>query len=153
LICWKGEGGGIEVEEIAVESKIRYLEMIQNVISRMASNSFLLKGWAVTIVVGLLAFANLKEMDSKFIILALVPTIFFWILDSYFLQQEKMYIKLYEAATKLNKLEDINFSLKADIYKKDVPDLWKLMFSNTLFFFYVPILVVIVLALFSFPYI
>lgn len=140
------------MEERAVEPKIRYLEMIQNVISRMASNSFLLKGWAVTIVVGLLAFANLKDMDSKFIIIALVPTIFFWILDSFFLQQERMYIKLYNAATKLNKLEDINFSLNAKPYEKEVDSLCKVMFSKTLLWFYLPITVVIVIALFSFTF-
>lgn len=140
------------VEEKAVEPKIRYLEMIQNVISRMASNSFLLKGWAVTIVVGLLAFANLKDMDSKFIIIALVPTIFFWILDSFFLQQERMYIKLYEHATTLNRLEEINFSLSAEKYQKEVDNLFKVMFSKTLGWFYGPIILVIVIALFSFKF-
>lgn len=140
------------MEERAVEPKIRYLEMIQNVISRMASNSFLLKGWAVTIVVGLLAFAHLEDMDSKFIIIALVPTIFFWMLDSFFLQQEKMYRKLYEHATKLKKLEEIKFSLNASIYKNDVPNLIKIMFSKTLRWFYGPIILVIVIALFSFKF-
>lgn len=125
--------------------------MIQNVIARMASNSFLLKGWSVTLVVGLLAFANLKEMDSKFIILALVPTIFFWALDSYFVKQEKMYRKLYGCATRLNNSEQINFSLDARPYKKRVPNCFVLMFSGTLLIFYMPIIIVIILALFSFP--
>lgn len=133
-----------------MEEKIRYLEMIQNVISRMASNSFLLKGWSVTLVVGLLAFANLEEMDSKYIILALVPTIFFWALDGFFLHQEKMYRKLYENATGLSKPEEISFSLNASIYKEEVPNWFKVMFSKTLVIFYVPIIVVIILALFSF---
>lgn len=44
-----------------MEEKMRHLEMIQNVISRMASNSFLLKGWTVTLVVGLLAFATSRK--------------------------------------------------------------------------------------------
>ena len=33
-----------------IEIKIRHLEMIQAVITRMASNSFMLKGWAVTLI-------------------------------------------------------------------------------------------------------
>ena len=31
-----------------MEDKLKYLEMIQEIIKRMASNSFLLKGWSVT---------------------------------------------------------------------------------------------------------
>jgi hypothetical protein len=30
--------------------KIKHLEMIQAVISRLANNSFLLKGWSITLV-------------------------------------------------------------------------------------------------------
>ena len=33
------------------DNKIKHLEMVQDVIKRMASNSFILKGWAVTLVV------------------------------------------------------------------------------------------------------
>jgi len=36
-----------------MENKIKHLEMIQGVINRMASNSFALKGWAVTLVSGI----------------------------------------------------------------------------------------------------
>ena len=35
-----------------MENKIKYLEMIQSVINRMANNSFCLKGWTVTLVSG-----------------------------------------------------------------------------------------------------
>lgn len=38
-----------------MESKIKHLEMIQGIINRMASNSFYLKGWAVTLVAGIFA--------------------------------------------------------------------------------------------------
>lgn len=72
-----------------MDEKLKHLEFIQQAITRMASNSFMLKGWTVTLVVGLFAFANIKEMDSKFILLAFIPAIFFWILDGYFIQQEK----------------------------------------------------------------
>ena len=33
--------------------KMEYLKLIQDVITRMANNSFALKGWAITLVVGL----------------------------------------------------------------------------------------------------
>ncbi|MGX1266794.1 hypothetical protein RKD55_004738 [Rossellomorea marisflavi] len=58
-----------------MEEKMRHLELIQNVMSRMASNSFLLKGWTVTLVVGLLAFANISEMNSNFMLFSPDPRI------------------------------------------------------------------------------
>ena len=36
-----------------MESKLKHLEMIQAVINRMASNSFVFKGWSVSIIAGL----------------------------------------------------------------------------------------------------
>jgi hypothetical protein len=131
------------------ESKIRYLEMIQNVISRMASNSFLLKGWTVTLVVGLLAFANIAEMSSKFVILALVPAIFFWILDGFFLYQEWLFRELFKHATTLDETS-IDFSLNPNPYKDKVKSLYCAILSKTLLLFYLPIITVIILALLSF---
>jgi hypothetical protein len=126
-----------------LESKLKHLEFIQQVIARMASNSFLLKGWTVTLVVGLFAFANVKEMDSKYILLAFIPAIFFWVLDGYFLQQERKYRDLYNEVT--SKPESaIDFSMTASGYKQY---LLGAIFSPTLIIFYCPILLVIFLAL------
>lgn len=134
-----------------MEYKVRYLEMIQAVITRMASNSFLLKGWTVTLIVGILAFANLKQMEAIFIIVALIPAVVFWVLDGFFLYQEKLYRKLYEYATNLE-LENIDFSLNAYRFKDDISSFFRVIFSKTLLLFYVPILTVIVSALFGFEF-
>lgn len=131
-----------------MEEKMKHLEMIQNVISRMASNSFLLKGWTVTLVVGLLAFANIKEMNSDFMLLALVPAAFFWVLDGYFIHQENLYVKLYEHVTTLTN-EQIDFSLDARPF--DNPGgLVSALFSNTLALFYFPTLAVVIAAFFAY---
>ncbi|PEM52043.1 MULTISPECIES: hypothetical protein [Bacillus cereus group] len=132
------------------ESKIRYLEMIQGVISRMASNSFLLKGWTVTIVVGLFAFANIKEMDSRYILLALVPAIFFWSLDGFFLRQEKLFRKLYDHV-RASEEDTVDFSMDTSQFKTQVSNWMRIMISTTLLLFYIPIFIVIILALLSFP--
>jgi hypothetical protein len=129
-----------------VEEKMKHLEMIQNVISRMASNSFLLKGWTVTLVVGLLAFANIKEMDSNFMFLALVPAVFFWVLDGYFLHEERKYVKLYEHVTTLTN-DQIDFSLNADPYESQTKGLPAAFISNTLALFYFPTLIVVITAI------
>jgi len=144
------------------EEKIRHLEMIQSVISRMASNSFLLKGWTVTLVVGLLAFANLKDMESKFAIIAFIPVLFFWLLDSFFLYQDRLYRKLYEHATTLENA-NVDFSLNPSAFKEKFKWSWIrqpleftckvhwacAVFSKTIVLFYIPIILVIALVLFS----
>lgn len=48
-----------------MDNKVNHLEMIQGVISRMASNSFALKGWAVTLVAGIFALSS-KDADKLY---------------------------------------------------------------------------------------
>ena len=54
--------------------------MIQGIINRMASNSFALKGWAVTLVAGIFALAS-KDTDKIYFLIAYVPIVVFWFLD------------------------------------------------------------------------
>lgn len=94
-----------------MDKKIKHLEMIQGVISRMANNSFMLKGWAVTLVAGIFVLAG-KDTDKLYFLVAYIPVIVFWALDAYYLWQERLYRGLYEKV----RLEDestIDFSLKA----------------------------------------
>lgn len=67
-----------------MEEKMKHLEIIQGVINRMASNSFMLKGWAVTLVAGVLALAG-NNTEKLYFIIAYIPIIVFWGLDSYYL--------------------------------------------------------------------
>ena len=80
-----------------MEKKLRYLEMIQGIINRMAGNSFMLKGWAVTLVSGIFVLAG--EKDSwEFYLMVLLPIITFWGLDAYYLLEERLYRSLYDKA-------------------------------------------------------
>lgn len=77
-----------------MEEKIKHLEFVQNVITRMNTNSFQLKGWMITIVSALLAlYAN--NGNVFYIFMAIAPVIIFWSLDTFYLKQEKLYRKLY----------------------------------------------------------
>ncbi|MBG9546948.1 hypothetical protein [Cytobacillus firmus] len=125
-----------------MEEKMKHLEMIQNVITRMASNSFLLRGWTVTLVVGLLAFANIKEMNIDFMFLALIPILFFWVLDAYYLNEERKYVKLYEHVAMLNS-NQIDFSLNARQYESETGGIPSAFLSTTLGLFYAPTLIVV----------
>ena len=109
------------------DNKIKYLEMIQGVITRMAQNSFALKGWAVTLVTGLLAFTAAGQ--SKWLILvSIIPIILFWCLDSYYLQQERKYRVIYNKAVS-DKNDDNLFNLKPP--KANITD--KTLFYQSLF--------------------
>lgn len=79
-----------------IEFKIRHLEMIQGLISRMASNSFMLKGWAITLVAGVFALSA-KDTNSLYFLIAYVPIILFWFLDSHYLQMERQFKVLYKS--------------------------------------------------------
>ena len=48
-----------------MEMKLKHLEFIQGIITRMANNSFMLKGWAVTLVAGIFALSS-KDSDQLF---------------------------------------------------------------------------------------
>lgn len=78
------------------DPQIRHLEAIQGVINRMAANSFSLKGWSVTIVSALFALAADKS-SSSFVLLAYIPACIFWILDGFFLRQERLFRALYDS--------------------------------------------------------
>jgi hypothetical protein len=73
-----------------MEDKRMHLEFIQGVIHRMARNSFLLKGWAVTLVSALLALSA-GGAFRRDVIVAYLPLIGFWMLDGYFLHQERLF--------------------------------------------------------------
>lgn len=122
-----------------MEAKLKHLEFIQTTINRMANNSFLLKGWAITVVGGLLAF-GFKDLDCRYIFISLAVLFFFWILDGYYLYQEKLFRELYERTSKKEENE-INFSMKTE--KCENGESWLECFcSTTLLVFYGGLLLV-----------
>jgi hypothetical protein len=73
----------------------KHLELIQQVVTRMNSNSFQLKGWSVTLVAALFAL-SVTEANKVFAGLAIVPIMAFWLLDAYYLGMERCYRDLYD---------------------------------------------------------
>jgi len=73
-----------------------HLELVQGVINRLAGNSFVLKGWSVTLVAAVLAL-NVKEAHVLMVAIGLLPALTFWGLDGYFLAQERLFRDLYNA--------------------------------------------------------
>ncbi|MDD5007970.1 MAG: hypothetical protein PHU49_09535 [Syntrophorhabdaceae bacterium] len=59
-----------------MDNKQSHLGMIQGVVNRLSSNSFLLKGWSVVLASAMFAFAA-KDSKMIFIYLAYFPAISF----------------------------------------------------------------------------
>ena len=125
-----------------MENKIKHLEIIQGVINRMAGNSFALKGWAVTLVAGIFALAS-KDADKLYFLVAYIPIIVFWGLDSYYLLQERLYRSLYEKVRFLPE-DKIDFSMKASAkeFKSKKNTFWDCFISTTELWFYFPLALV-----------
>ena len=117
-----------------MNNKTVHLEMLQGVISRMANNSFLLKGWSVILVSALFALAAAKAL-ALLALLALLPAIAFWILDAYFLRQERLFRKLYDQV-RVQKEEDIDFSMNTSVVEKQVAPWGCVAISVTLAIFH-----------------
>ena len=129
-----------------MENRIRHLEFIQAVINRMASNSFLIKGWCITLVSALLGLAA-KDTNQKFIIVVFFPALMFWLLDAYYLRQERLFRKKYDEVGKsAEKLTD--FSMDTSTVEKRVDSWLRVTFSKTLLLFYGTMIGAILVAMF-----
>jgi hypothetical protein len=131
---------------MVAENKLKHLEFIQSVINRMSGNSFLLKGWGVTLVAALFALAA-KDSDKKYIVVAYFPVLVFWILDAYFLSQEKRFRNLYDAV-RLKKEDEINFSMDSKPFADSRTKWTATFFSRTLLVFYLSMVLVMILAMY-----
>ena len=125
-----------------MEDKRKHLELVQGVINRMAGNSFMLKGWAVTLVAGIFALAG-KDTDKLYFLVAYVPIIIFWGLDAYYLLQERLYRSLYDKVRQTDE-NNIDFSLKATAqeFNSERTCYGSCLFSQTELWFYLPLAIV-----------
>jgi len=129
-----------------MEKKLKHLDFLQLIITRMNVNSFFLKGWAVTLVSALFAFAA-KDTNIKYVLITYISTPLFWGLDAYYLSQERQYRSLYNIVKDKNE-EHIDFDLNAKPYNKDRNTWVSSLFSNTLFWFYGCLLTVTLMIMF-----
>lgn len=128
-----------------MENRIAHLGFIQGVINRMGANSFLLKGWSVTLVAAIFALSS-KDADQKFVLLAYFPVFVFWMLDAFFLHQEKLFRKLYKEVA-ADKVPSDKFTLDKSGVQSQVPSVACVFFSKTLFPFHGAIVGIVLFAM------
>ena len=123
-----------------MENKRKHLEFIQGIIGRMAGNLFFLRGWTITLIAALLALL-IRNTNADYVISFLVVLVLvFWILDGYFLSQERLFKDLYNHVRELDEKE-VDFSMDTSEYKKYKKNtLVYAIFSPTLLVFYLPLI-------------
>jgi len=118
------------------EEKRQHLEFIQNVITRMNTNSFQIKGMAVTIVSALMAIYA-TTTNVAFVFLGIVPTLLFWFLDTYYLQQERKFRGVYNNASGLkNDVEIKLYEMPIQKFKGGQYCFCKVFISKTIIWLY-----------------
>ncbi len=147
------------------------LDLVQDVIKRMADNSFKVKAWMMSIFGAVLALAKSGLLSSiggvagnddmmGYIALFLVATVLvFWYLDAFFLRTEKLYRELYKWVVNNRPhtdayLYDLNTFVREVDGRQDnllarTPSVFKVMLSKTLLPFYILPLLLSLLILFT----
>lgn len=112
------------------DDKKKHLEFLQLAINRMASNSFILKGWNITLIVGLFAL-TLKDLSLSYLYIAILPAMAFWGLDAYYLRQERLFRELYNSIRKSRRKDIDPYSFDTHSIKGDVKSWIRTIFSPT----------------------
>lgn len=129
-----------------MENKRKHLEFIQNIITRMNMNSFMIKGWAVTLVAALFALAA-KDSNRMYVLIVYLPIPLFWIMDGFYLSKERQFCDKYKEVAAVDE-NAVNFLM--DIKKFDIGrNTWiNVIFSSTLSPFYVSLFVISLIVMF-----
>jgi hypothetical protein len=128
------------IDNMDKETLHKEIDLIQGIINRMSQNSFLLKGWSITIIVAVLALTKdtiITKDITYFSLILLIPLLVFWFLDAFFLHKERCYIKLYDWVIENRlKTEDFQYNLNYKRFEKEIGSVGKIMLSSTLITFY-----------------
>lgn len=97
--------------------KLKFLEFIQNVITRMNTNSFQIKAMCITIVSALFAVYT-ANANKQIVLVVFVPLILCCFLDMYYLWQERRFRALYDETLKENTtIQDFDLGAFVRYYK------------------------------------
>ena len=119
----------------STEKVVKHLEMTQVVINRLGRNSVLLKSWSMTILVAAMVLIAREDLqNSYFVLILFLPIVGFWILDGYFLWQERLFRYVYDD---IREQTDTDFKMDLGKHKDKPKCSWiSAIFSVTLIIFY-----------------
>ena len=125
--------------------RVEHLKMIQNIISRMAGNSSLMKRWTMVLVPAVATFGKFGDAPLVAGIAGGIPLIFMCWQDAKYLRLERAYRKLYEAIVAGEEVK--MFDLDPEPYLARVGSDLKTMRSWSVVLFYFPLFVALAVAL------
>lgn len=138
------------------EKKMKHLDYIENTIARMNQCSFKIKelmGVVIAAFLAIYAATYSAEVGGKkeLLLIAIVPTVIFWIIDAYYLYQERLFRELFKDVAGLNGKSEIkDFDMSTDQYDKGFLIYMKAFASSTeLSIYCVSILILILICYFN----
>ena len=141
------------------------IDLIQSCINRMAHNSFIVKGWMISVLAVLLGVLSKTFNVTILSIVCIIVSMCFWYLDGFFLRLERLYRWKYEWIIKNRMssneyyydLNPYNDKMWLDERKKSkkkkhsnnkiinqikiMLEIIKVMFSSTLWVIYIPFVI------------
>ena len=139
------------------DKKIAHLKMLMSVINRLSNISLLLKSWPVLMACTLLLIVFNINFDSPaFVFICSLPfpliviscLINFWLLDGYFLWQERLFKSLYDDVRLLDE-DQIDYSMNVDTFNRFHITWMESCFSATILGFHFAIGAPIIIAYLS----
>ena len=137
---------------------LKEIDLIQSILSRLSQNSFLVKGWAISVVVGILALSSEKAGANLACWFAIISTCCFWFLDAFFLKTERLYRWKYNWVIQ-NRLhtQDFSYDLNPHNSKMWIPEvnsksqkepvILRMMLTKSLLPIYLPLILFLILIL------
>ena len=96
-----------------------YINLIEEIIKRMANNTFIIKGWAITVISALLTIENSFKANFRIDMIIIVVDGAFCFLDCFFLRKERLYRNLYANVIKCSKDKEMQidyYNLNTKLY-------------------------------------
>lgn len=117
------------------QERMKFLEFIQNTISRMNTNSSQIKTMCITIISALFAVYAASQ-NKQMILIAFIPLFLCCLLDMYYLWQERKFRDFYtEAIKEQSIIQDFDLSSFKN-YQKGFLSYMKVFFSHSIWLFY-----------------
>lgn len=132
----------VTFESDAVQS---YLNILQGVIARMASNSANCKTWCISLVSAILVVIADKNKPN-YAWIALIPIILFFLLDSYYLGQERSFRQIYNDFVKeLHSSGEVTIDKLFALKPPKGINVVNLLFASSLSFSIYPFYIILIL--------
>ncbi|HFI6886775.1 hypothetical protein FQZ37_09060 [Escherichia coli] len=136
-----------EHRDDGLPAKVASLASLQSIIARMASNSQLMKTWAITIVTGFIAIkSTFGGLGSISYMVPFLLCLSFSYLDSYYLSQERIFRDVYNKQAKIPVGSNVNYldfkDLIIECSKQEKNSVKSCIKSPSVIYFYIPMVII-----------